>query len=263
LVGALTACGVPAISWIIATLRTEQETFARAALSQALARIGRPAWEPLLAAAAKAGDNDEEFGISVTSALIEFKNVCEAGDYVAALHHCNIHVRRGAAEALGHFPDANVVAALVSTLREHSRPVPRIPYRTLMRRNDYLEKYRFKVRLGAASSLRAIGAPAFPALLDALRDANPLVRAGAAEALTGATDPGLFAALAEAARDPDPAVRRRRSRRLPRWRRRLRPANGKRRVTRSSAGCLRPIWMRRGRPKKGFVPSAPGRRMRL
>lgn len=185
---------------LIAGLGKETGASARIAIGQMLASIGRPAWEPLLAAAARS--NDLDFGWSVAWALPRFQDAVDMEDCLAALRHPNVHVRWASALMLGRYSDARVVKALVYALGEDGPPTRRGPT------EHYPENYHHKVRTCAAQSLRQIGPPAYPALTGALRDPNQLVRAGAANALTGATDARLLAPLRAAASDPNPDARR-------------------------------------------------------
>lgn len=192
----LSALGAPAIPWLLTALWVERQPSVRIGLVETLAHIGRVAWEPLLEGfgATQASDNINS-GWLVYWALQRFVSVCGVDDYLVALRHPNVHVRWASARILGQFTDERVVEALVSALAEDGPPS--------------IPNYHYKVCAYAADSLRQIGSLAFPSLVTALRNTNPLVRAGAAEALTGANDARLFEPLVEAADDPDPAVRNR------------------------------------------------------
>ncbi len=66
-----------------------------------------------------------------------------------------------------------------------------------------------EVRWQAAAELEALeDARAVPALIQALKDRDPLVRVGAAEALKGIPDAAALRPLIRALKDPDPGVRR-------------------------------------------------------
>jgi HEAT repeat protein len=192
--------GAPAVSGLLAALKAEHDTQGRINLGEALAHLGMVAWEPLLAAAR---DTDElDFGWSVAWALQRFQAVGTVDDFLAALHHPNVHVRWAAALTLGHFADARAVAPLVAALAEDGPVTRRSP------REFAPENYYRKVGRCAAKSLRRLGRLALPALLSALRSDTPLVRAGAADALTGMDEPQALDPLTAATRDLDAAVRR-------------------------------------------------------
>jgi HEAT repeat protein len=191
----LSALGAPAIPWLLTALQMERYISARSGLVATLAHIGHAAWEPFLEAAQTPNGVKPDWLVS--SAVRMFVPVCSVEDYLVALRHPNVHVRWASALALGEFKDERMVGALVSMLAEDGPEVFRFPQ----------ENFHRKVRSCAAHSLRELGSLAYPALVVALRDDNRLVRAGAAEALTGATDASLFEPLTEVTGDPDHEVR--------------------------------------------------------
>jgi HEAT repeat protein len=154
---------------------------------------------------AAARDSDDlDFGWSVAWATQAFESVATVEDYLAALRHPNVHVRWATALALGHCAEERVVAPLIAALGEDG-PVTQRSWDEIVPENYYR-----KVAHCAAMSLRRLGPLAMPALLEALRSADdPLIRAGAASALTGALAPEAFDPLLVAVtHDTDVTVRR-------------------------------------------------------
>jgi HEAT repeat protein len=115
----------------------------------------------------------------------------ELGDTVAtpalvrALDDRSVSVRRASAAALGNLRDPRAVGPLVRRMADSHQ----------------------SVRFAAAGALAGIGPPAVGALCGALRGADPLVRALAAEALGKVGGAEVVPALWGAAGDPDWGVR--------------------------------------------------------
>lgn len=198
-VGRLAHLGNAAIPALLKAMRAETHVRARLALAKSLPAYGRAAWEPLLAAARV--DKGLDFGWSVAWAMGGFTSLLGAEDFIAALRHPIVHVRWSAAVALEQFADERAIGPLVAALAEDGPATLRHP------KELYPTNYHEKVRLRAALALRHIGTPAMPALLIALESANPLVRTGAAWALTDLGNVYSFEPLVVAMHDPDVEVR--------------------------------------------------------
>jgi HEAT repeat protein len=195
----LSHLGSDAIAPLLDAMIAEQNTSARLALSVALPTYGHAAWQPILDAA-RANDG-EGFGWTVAWATVRFKPFLEADDFIAALRHPNVHVRRASANALQKFADPRAIDPLIALLAENGPPTPRSP------NDQHPHDYHKMVRWCAAQALHAIGVPAVPALLSAFQSASPLVRESAAQALKDVTGEHVFEALLTAARATDTKVR--------------------------------------------------------
>jgi HEAT repeat protein len=136
---------------------------------------------------------DEEWGVrkGAAEALGKIGEANSASSEVAeavpalieALKDENIGVRRDVVDALGRFKDARAIPALIETLKDKNLAVQEQVRNalTLGKLNTAIELG--KVRTNAAWALAYIGAPAVPALVEALKDRDAYVREWAAGAL--------------------------------------------------------------------------------
>ena len=199
----------------------------RAAVVEALDRIGPPAVAPLLAALL-AGDRDSSGGTWVAQALARVGGERVVEPLVAALASADGGVRCCASEALGRIGDPRAVEPLVGALADE----------------------HLSVRANAARALGQIGdARAVQPLVGVLHDGEPAVRRAATGALARIGPPAIEPLVA-ALQDEDP----------PRARSGLRGARSDRRRSRLGASGRRPEGRGPDRALEGGGSPRPRRR---
>jgi HEAT repeat protein len=125
------------------------------------------------------------------------------------------HTQRAAVGALGRKADKRATQGLLKVLRENEL----IRSETVIALGKiadpaavpdlvkFLGSFSEQLRTETAEALRAIGAPAVPALLAAAKSSDAYTRASAITALGGIPVPAAQAAALAAMKDPDPGVR--------------------------------------------------------
>ncbi len=135
------------------------------------------AFDPLVASL---NDQDASVRMAAALSLSNFKEPSEVPPLIALLKDPDEGVSQAAVLSLGVLRDPRAIPALISALSNHR---------------------------GARMGLRNIGQAAVPALIEALRNDNPNVRAGAAEVLGEIRDPVALPPLLAAVYDSQPEVR--------------------------------------------------------
>jgi len=155
---------------LIAALR-DRDSEVREAAVQALGKIGRPAVPPLLEALRSRQAQRARPMIIAALKMIADRSAVPA--LLEALADTDWHVRQAAAEALGEIGDARAIAPLVRTLGDrHDGP-----------------------RWAAADALAKLGAPAVPALIEALHVTEWRLRWAAVTALGKIGEPAVLPLL--------------------------------------------------------------------
>ncbi len=238
---ALGEIGAPAVPALIQALPNKNRWVRRAA-AEALGEIGDPQAVPALVQALRDEDEDVrreaawalgKIGASAVPALVQAlqdedrwvrRAAAEAlgkiGDpqavpaLIQTLQDKNIWVRRAAAEALGEIGDPQAMPALIQTLQDEVKDVRRAvgkigdPQAVPDLIQYFEDQGKKDVRRAAAEALGKIGAPAVPALIQALQDEDEDVRRAAAWALGQIGDRQAVPALIQALQDENEDVRR-------------------------------------------------------
>ena len=187
--------------------------------ARALARIGRPALQPLLAALSAESPRARQNAAFAVGEMEPREGRAEAlGRLMQALKDDDAGVREACARALGEIDDPEAVPALLGSLRDKAVPVRAASAWALGEIEDKraveplmrtLWDADAEVRSQAAWALGELeDARAVEGLMGALKDADRRVRTQVAWALGEIEDPRAVVVLVSAVADPDPEVRR-------------------------------------------------------
>jgi HEAT repeat protein len=154
---------------------------------------------------------DAEIRLYAADALDKFTDRRAVAPLIAALRDSDPRVRARAANGLGDLKDARAVEPLIALLKDSDMNVQFAAASAL---GELLDRRAIPPLIAALSgrSSRAIqwakfGPSAVGPLSAALKDKDPAMRQGAAEALMKFPEPRVFAALEAAMRDSDTRVR--------------------------------------------------------
>lgn len=144
-------------------------------------------------------------------ALGKFKDRRATEPLIAALPDADPHVRMMAAIALAQLKDPRAVEPIIELLKDSNDDARDAAELALEQIGDpravepLINLWRSGARLRV--DLAVFGPPAIDPLLSALKDKDPAVRRGAADALISFPQPKVLSALEAALKDPDPGVR--------------------------------------------------------
>ncbi|OGG49743.1 MAG: hypothetical protein A3F84_22855 [Candidatus Handelsmanbacteria bacterium RIFCSPLOWO2_12_FULL_64_10] len=178
---ALARMGERGLPVLVRAARSDGREEVRRFATRMIGRIRRPEGREVLVALMK----DAHLRSVAAAALGEMRDTVATPALVQALDDRSVSVRRASAAALGKLCDSRALGPLVRRMGDSHQ----------------------SVRFAAAGALAGIGPPAVGALSGALRGADPLVRALAAEALGKVGGLEVVPPLLTAAEDPDWGVR--------------------------------------------------------